>query len=158
MKRIYLDTSFFGYLVARPSRDLILAARQQATLALWELRRKTYVPLLSGLVLQEAALGDEATACPRLVACAQADCMPITQDAQDFARQLISAGALPATEPADAVHLAVATLARLDYLVSWNFAGLVAPSVRQRLMQHIAQLGLTAPLITTPDHLLEDLA
>lgn len=158
MKRIYFDTSFFGYLVARPSRDLMLAARQQATLTLWELRHKAYVPLLSGLVLQEASLGDEATTCQRLVACAQADCMPITQDAQDFAQQLISTGALSATEPADAVHLAVATMARMDYLVSWNFATLVAPTVRQRLCQHIARLGLTPPLITTPDHLLEDLA
>jgi hypothetical protein len=51
MKRIYFETSFFGYLTSRPSRDLLKAARQQVTLALWDLRRTAFTPLISGLVL-----------------------------------------------------------------------------------------------------------
>ena len=58
MKRIYFETSFFGYLTSRPSRDLLKAARQQVTLELWDLRQTAFTPLISGLVLQEAARGD----------------------------------------------------------------------------------------------------
>jgi hypothetical protein len=49
--RIYFETSFFGYLTSRSSRDLLIAARQQVTADLWELRSASYTPLISGLVL-----------------------------------------------------------------------------------------------------------
>jgi hypothetical protein len=60
--RIYVETSFFGYLTSRPSRDLLKAARQQVTCDLWDLRGQSYMPFISGLVLQEAARGDKQAA------------------------------------------------------------------------------------------------
>ena len=36
---VYIETSLVSYLVARPSRDLIRAARQQLTVAWWENER-----------------------------------------------------------------------------------------------------------------------
>jgi hypothetical protein len=157
MKRIYFETSFFGYLTSRPSRDLLKAARQQVTLDLWDLRRTSYIPLISGLVLQEATEGDEQAAGLRLIACAQADSLSISVEAQDLAHRLIQVGAVPATEPEDALHLAVATVAQVDYVVTWNFAHMVGPSARAKLSKHIAELGFNPPLITTPDELLEEL-
>jgi predicted nucleic acid-binding protein len=157
MKRIYFETSFFGYLTSRPSRDLLKAARQQITLELWDLRRQIFTPLISRLVLQEATRGDAQAAGLRLVACAQADVLPITLPAQDFARQLIEVGAVPASEPEDALHLALATLAQVDYIVTWNFAHMVGPSAKAKLSRHIEHLGYNPPLITTPDELLEEL-
>ena len=158
MKRIYFETSFFGYLTSRPSRDLRKAARQQASLELWDLRGQVFVPLISELVLQEAARGDEQAAGLRLVACAQAEALHITLPAQDLGQLLINAGAVPATEPEDALHLAVATLAQVDYIVTWNFSHMVGPSAKVKLSRHIERLGYNPPLITTPDELLEELS
>ncbi len=157
MKRIYFETSYFGYLTSRPSRDLLKAARQQVTADLWELRRTVYTPLISGLVLQEAARGDTKAAMLRLQACEQADILPIDADAQDLAKRLMSAGAVPATEPEDALHIALATLAQVDYIVTWNFAHMVGPSAKLLLSKHIERLGYTAPILTTPEELLEEL-
>ena len=104
MVRIYFETSFFGYLTSRPSRDLLKAARQQVSLELWELRRQVFTPLISGLVLQEATRGDVHAASLRLAACTQADVLPITSPSQDFAQQLIDAGAVPRQNSADTLN------------------------------------------------------
>ena len=39
---VYVETSIISYLIARPSRDLISAARQQITIQWWEYNRKEY--------------------------------------------------------------------------------------------------------------------
>ena len=88
-KRIHFETSFFGYLTSRPSRDLLKAAGQQLTLKLWDLRRLPFMPLvltplISGLGLQEPARGAAQAAGLRLVACTQADALAITPIAQDL--------------------------------------------------------------------------
>ena len=56
--RVYVETSVISYLTARPSRDLLIAARQEATREWWEKRNASFLPLISTLVLQEAANGD----------------------------------------------------------------------------------------------------
>ena len=55
LPRIYIETSVISYLTSRPSRDLLIAARQEATREWWEKRDVSYQPLVSGLVLREAA-------------------------------------------------------------------------------------------------------
>lgn len=157
MKRIYFETSFFGYLTSRPSRDLLKAARQQVTLELWDLRQTAFTPLISGLVLQEAARGDPQAALLRLQACEHADSLQISLEAQNLAQRLIDVGAVPQTEPEDALHLALATLAQVDYIVTWNFKHMVGPSAKALLSKHIERLGYIAPLLTTPEELLEEL-
>jgi hypothetical protein len=58
-KSVYLETSFISYLVARPSRDLIIVAHQEVTREWWELRRNDFRTYVSDYVLQEASQGDK---------------------------------------------------------------------------------------------------
>jgi len=39
MELVYMETTFISYLVARPSRDLLVASHQQVTQDWWENRR-----------------------------------------------------------------------------------------------------------------------
>ena len=54
MAKIYLETSFVSYLVARPSRDVVMAARQQLTLEWWDKERLKHELYASDVVLEEA--------------------------------------------------------------------------------------------------------
>lgn len=45
----------------------------------------------------------------------------IDREVQDLAEALIAKGGFPAGAEADALHIAVATVHRIDYLLTWNF-------------------------------------
>ncbi len=76
-------------------------------------------------------------------------------DSPALARQLTDAGLVPATEPEDALHIAEATLARMDYVATWNFAHFVNVSAKYKLVQALAAWGFAPPLFATPEELLE---
>ena len=60
MELVYLETSFISYLVARPSRDLLVAAHQQVTHEWWANRRSEFECTVSQVVIDEASGGDSA--------------------------------------------------------------------------------------------------
>jgi len=58
MESVYLETSFISYLVARASRDIIVAWHQQTTQDWWDNRRSQFENCLSQVVIDEASAGD----------------------------------------------------------------------------------------------------
>ena len=63
---VYLETSVISYLAARPSRDLLIAARQEVTRRLWDYYQDTYRFTTSRLVEREASAGNAVEAGKRL--------------------------------------------------------------------------------------------
>ena len=57
-KTIYIETSIIGYLTARPSKNLIVAANAELTRDWWDNQRNSFTIYISPLVLQEVAKGD----------------------------------------------------------------------------------------------------
>jgi hypothetical protein len=51
MESVYLETTFISYLVALPSRDLLVAAHQQTTQEWWANRRSAFANYVSQVVL-----------------------------------------------------------------------------------------------------------
>jgi len=70
MEIVYIETSVVSLLVANPSRDLVTAARQQATRDWWNLRRAAFQCVTSDQTLVEAARGYAEQARLRLAALA----------------------------------------------------------------------------------------
>ena len=58
MESVYLETTFISYLVARLSRDLLVAGHQQITREWFAGRARMYDLFISQLVAGEAAGGD----------------------------------------------------------------------------------------------------
>jgi len=63
---LYLETTIPSYLTSKPSRDLIVAARQQITQDWWLKRRHDFQVFVSQIVFDEAAAGDRQAAAARL--------------------------------------------------------------------------------------------
>jgi len=55
---VYIETSILGYLTARPTKDLILAANIEITRDWWESRRNIFILYTLEAVLDEVAQGD----------------------------------------------------------------------------------------------------
>jgi hypothetical protein len=65
MPKVYVETSVVSYLTSLPSRDVVVAARQQITHAWWSTRAR-YDLYVSEAVLAEAGGGDASAAERRL--------------------------------------------------------------------------------------------
>ena len=62
---VYIETSILGYLTARSTKDLILAANIEITKDWWEARRNDFTLYTSEAVLDEVAQGDKDIAVQR---------------------------------------------------------------------------------------------
>lgn len=155
-QKLYIETSVVSYLVARPSRDLLIAARQEATSELWSrLLSSGFTGYVSTLVHQEAQQGDSEQARTRMDALSSFIVLDIDQEAQTLAEQILAAKAIPAEYPDDALHIAVAAVNGMDVLVTWNFAHLNNPVARAKIRQVVEDGGYQCPEVCSPDELLE---
>ena len=154
--KIYIETSVVSYLTARPSRDLIVAANQQITQDWWQVRRSEFDLYVSQMVVQEAGAGDPTAAEQRLQVLDETPLLELTEEAITFAEKLVQDGALPQNAVEDALHIAVAALNGMDYLLTWNFKHLANATMRYRIEQVCRQMGYEPPIICTPQELLEE--
>ena len=76
--RIYIESTIPSYLVARPARDLLQAARQQTSRDWWELKRQQHELFTSEIVLAEISEGEAVMAKQR---CASMAMWSIPQEA-----------------------------------------------------------------------------
>jgi hypothetical protein len=154
-ERVYIETTFAGYLTARPSRDLIVAAHQQITYDWWDARRADYELCVSQLVLQEAGDGDPQAARERLDVLATMIVLEINEEAVKLAEDLVQAGALPAKAGNDSLHIAIAAIHRVPYLLTWNCRHMANATMRAQIERVCAGDGFKAPIICTPEEMME---
>ena len=153
MPKVYIETSLVSYLVARRSRDIIVAARQQLTNDWWENERSKYELFVSEVVLQEARLGDPDEIVKRMTALNNVPLIPVTNEAGLLAEELLRRGALPAKAERDALHIAVATVHRIDYLLSWNCKHIANAHVRKMADRIFRAAGYEPSVICTPEEM-----
>lgn len=154
--RVYLETSIISYLVARLSRDLIVAANQQMTREWWETQRAAFDVFVSELVVQELSAGDAVAAQERLQVIEGIPSLQVSAEVVAFAEKLVTEGPLPLQASADAVHIALATLNGMDYLLTWNCWHLANARLRSQIEQVCREEGYEPPTICTPQELLEE--
>ena len=154
-ERVYIETTVVSYLTARPNRDMVIGAHQQITHEWWDTRRQSYELCVSQLVRKEAGAGDSQAAQERLEVLKTMTLLETSAEALDLARELIQAGALPAKAADDALHIAVAATNGSPYLLTWNCRHLANATMRPVIENVCAGMGLKAPIICTPEELLE---
>ena len=154
-QKLYIETSVVSYLVARPSRDLLIAARQEATVEFWSMLPSGFAGYVSTLVHQEAQQGDPEQARARMDALSSFIVLDVDQEAQALAEQILFAQAVPTEYPDDALHMAVAAVNGMDVLVTWNFAHLNNPIARTKIRQIVEENDYRCPEVCSPEELLE---
>jgi predicted nucleic acid-binding protein len=153
--RIYLETTVVSYLSARPSRDLVTAAHQHVTKEWWQTRRGDFELFVSQIVIQESSGGDADAAARRLDFPRDIPSLELTEDAITFSEELVGRLPLPGRALLDAVHIALAVVHGMDYLLTWNCAHIANAVLRNRIESVCHSKGYAAPVICTPEELLQ---
>ena len=154
MEKVYIETSFVSFLSSKPSRNLLAAAWQQVSLDWWEHRRLLFDLYTSELVIDEAKRGDESAAEQRLSYLEQLPVLNITDSAVVLAQRFLDEGAMPAKAFGDALHVALAVVHRMDYLLTWNCRHIDNAQTKILVRRFCASQDLSFPEICTPQELM----
>jgi predicted nucleic acid-binding protein len=156
MATAHIETTVPSYYTARNARSILQASRQLATREWWEGGCSGFELVTSTETLNEAREGDPAMAADRVALLQGLRVLPVTIEAADLARLLVASGLVPAIAAPDAVHIALASVHRIDFLVTWNFKHIANPHIRERMRAKINDSGHRMPVMCSPEELLND--
>lgn len=152
---VYVETSIISYLAARPSRDLVTAAHQHITTEWWSSRRGAFGLYVSELVIQEAAAGDAEAAQRRISLLADIPVIRASPEALELAKAFVSSRIVPAAAGADALHIAIAAMHGMEYLLTWNCRHIANAQMRGKIEAYVRTRGIEPPVLCTPEELME---
>ena len=155
-KSVYIETSIPSYLTSRPSRDVRATAWQQITTEWWEVAKGDYDLFTSELTIIEASAGHPDAAERRLAVLNGISELQIDEEVQELAELLISKGGIPTSAEADALHVAVASVHRIDYLLTWNCRHIDNAAKKPIIRDICTYAGYPYPEICTPMELLPE--
>lgn len=155
MDTIYLETTIVGNLAGRLHPDPLIAARQTVTRQWWATAGRIYRLLASELVIDECSAGDPTAANERLSLLDDVELLDMSAAVEDLADALVANGAVPASQPRDALHIAIAAVHGVQYLVTWIFKHIANPMLQTRIAAVCRDNGFEPPVICTPEQLLE---
>ncbi|BAU11759.1 hypothetical protein LEP3755_22620 [Leptolyngbya sp. NIES-3755] len=153
---VYIETSILGYLTARSTDNLILAANMEITKNWWNSRRTAFALYASEAVLDEAAQGDAEIAAQRLEFLRDLPLLALNQAVQDLAVQFLTRSSLPPKARVDAIHIAAATVHGMDYLLTWNCKHIANAQIQRKLAEISHDSGRQLPILCTPNELMGD--
>jgi hypothetical protein len=150
---VYLESSIISYLTARPSADVVVAARQVLTANWWLSTGKAFDLFVSALVIEEISKGDSDAAQLRLNAVADIPLLATSSDALAISETLLEHGAVPQSSEEDALHIGIAAASGMDYLLTWNFKHINNAHTKARIAGAIDALGFACPMLCSPEEL-----
>ena len=153
--RVYIETSVVSYLTARPSADQLTAACQQITQAWWNTRLSGVDAFISPYVVEEASRGDSGAAKARIDSVREIPLLSVGPVVVELAHYLLQGGGLPGQAKLDALHIACATVHRMDVLLTWNCAHIANPMQLPVIRGLCSAKGYRMPELVTPVEMME---
>ena len=152
--KVYLETSFISACVTTRD-DVASAYRREASLAWWDWRPRRYEVCISDEVVNELSdprypQGKTALRCVERV-----PIISVTEKMVALAQGFVDRQVMPKQVGGDALHVAMATVARVDYMLTWNVKHLANPNKAQLLNAVCLDFGLVPPRILRPDDMME---
>jgi predicted nucleic acid-binding protein len=151
--RVYVETSVVSfYHEIRTEPDMI--ARRDWTRKFWEVAGEDYTLLTSPAVIEELEQGDFPNKQAVLDLISTLTVLPIDQMIGPIVDFYIANMVMPHDPKGDALHLALASYHKCDFLLTWNCKHLANANKFGHIRQANDKLGLYVPLLVTPLELL----
>jgi len=148
----YLDSSIPSYWLEQ-GPDPLVQARHMLTRRWWSDELPRFDPFISQIVLDELASGESERAARRLALVGRLPLLDVNDEVERAARFYVENMAMPSRDFRDAFHLALSSVHRIDYLVTWNYSHLANARKRRHIEILNERLGLPSPVICSPEEL-----
>lgn len=149
---IYLETSVIGAYLDKGD-----SFRRDLTIRWWEHELANYRAFVSPLVERELERTREPYRRSYLALIGKLPQLEISEEAAILAEGYISRGIFQRKFLGDALHVALASFHKVDYLVTWNFGYLANVHRQARIKLFNTAAGFFVPEIVTPEFLVSDL-
>ena len=156
MQTVYVETSVVSFLRENPSASSESVQRQLLTRRWWSSYRHRYELVTSQYVLDEARVGQTDRAQERLGYLSGVPLVPLSDEVDALAAEIMSRAILPEDAIVDALHIASAAVNRVDYLLTWNCSHIANPMILPRVFRTLDDFALPFPVICTPKDMLEE--
>ena len=83
------------------------------------------------MALDEAGRGDQVMVDARMALLEDLEVLEITERVGNLTKDLVSTQLIPSKAASDAVHIAVACVHEMDFLVTWNCKHIANPFIRE---------------------------
>lgn len=145
---LYLETSVVGAYL-----DNDEPFRRDLTIRWWEHELEEYQVYSSVLVQREIERMEEPHRSGYLNLIDPLEKLELTEEVAILADGYIDRGIFHRKFIADAIHVALASFHKIDYIVTWNFGHLANVRKQARLRLFNTSAGFFSPVIVTPEFL-----
>jgi len=152
-ERVYVETSVIGaYFDERT--DVVSSAQRYWTRLWWDEIRSRYEVVISRAVIDELSHPDFPHSQEALALVAGIQAVPIVEEVRQIVRSYIQNRIMPANPVGDALHLALASHHKCDYLLTWNCRHIANPNKFRQIRMCNISMGLYVPFLVTPNQLI----
>ena len=151
--RVYVETTIPSfYHETRTAPDIV--ARRRWTRQWWSGAPERYELVTSSPVLDELAGGPRERIAERLTLVRELPLLAIEPGIGEILQAYLRHKLMPADPAGDALHLALASYHKCDFLVTWNCRNLANANKFEHIRRINTMLGLFVPILATPLELL----
>jgi predicted nucleic acid-binding protein len=148
---IYLETSVIGAYLDKGD-----SFRRDLTIRWWEHELRNYRAHISPLVVRELERTREPYRRSYLALIRDLPQVEISEESAILADGYLSRGIFQRKFIGDALHVAIASYHKIDYLVTWNFGHLANVHRQSRIKLFNTTAGFFVPEIVTPEFLVTE--
>ena len=151
-RTLYLETSVIGAYLDKGD-----SFRRDLTIRWWDHELPNYRAFVSPLVTRELERTREPYRSSYLKLLDGLPQLEITEEAAILADGYIGRGLFQRKFLGDALHVALASFHKIDYVVTWNFGYLASVHRQARIRLFNTSAGFFVPEIITPEFLVSEL-
>jgi len=149
-KTVYIETTVPSAYASR-REDAASVYRREITRQWWDEQAKHYELYTSQATIAELTAADWPGRKEALALATPLPLLEITDEVYAVAEAYVRHRLMPAPAAGDALHLALASVHELDYLLTWNIRHLANPNKLEHLVTVNRRLGLLSPIILSPE-------
>ncbi|RKZ93575.1 MAG: hypothetical protein DRR19_00665 [Candidatus Parabeggiatoa sp. nov. 1] len=147
--KVYIETSIPSfYYEIRTAPEIV--ARRNWTRQWWNESRQNYELVTSDAVIDELNKGDYPTKANTLELVSNIPLLPFEEDISEIVEIYLAHKLMPKDPLGDALHLAVASYHKCDFLLTWNCKNIANANKFTHIRRINTLLGLFVPTLLTP--------